>query len=386
MRDFVPGEMQQEIYTDENGVRYDAITGSMLPDAGPQRYGANEVAYYTAAKQPLRYAAVYPGPVNVHVNKALTDLSVAYEIKPGMFIAPEIAKVRTVSKRSDNFFIWQRGDVTRDYGAAAEWAIGAVPNEINQSFDTGSYTAKRYGFRDFLPDEVAANADEALQLATMITEFLTRVIEKGIDARVAVNKMFSTALNTNTTFAAATGTGSGTIATATNTARYINQAFNTAKINVSLANNGQLPTHVVMNQDVAQRIAASVEIADQIKLQMGVQYILNGGWQGRNYGLPDQLYGMNVVVTGLPNNTAVRGQTDSFSLLIGGALNSGTIGFFIVEQPGLKTMNTCTQFRVGGITVRSYRDDPRKGTWIEVSVDQDENITNSVGGYLLTAA
>jgi hypothetical protein len=376
---FQPGENAQEIYTDKNGVRYDAKSGNVIPDVGPQAFGANEIAYYTASGQPLRYANVYPGPVNVHQNQALTDLSVAYELDSGMFIAPEISPIRTVDKRSDIFYKIAADDVTRNYGNLAIRAIGATANEISQGFDTDTYSSVDYAFRDFVPDKVAANADQALQLTQATTKFLTDVLELAYERRI-IAKMFDTATITNTTFAAATTGGAGTIATATITAKYITQALNTARKNMMLANNGKAPTHVTMDLDTAQRIAASSEIAQQAYYQIGVPLVTKGGFEGKNHGLPETLDGLKVVVVSAVSNSAARGQTASNAFLL-----SGTIGLHIVEPAGLKTRNNCTTFRVGGLTVRSYRDEARKGTWIEVEMDQDEKLTNANGGYLLTS-
>lgn len=375
---FQPGEYLQEIFIDANGQRHDA-NGNSIGDVPPQNYGSNDVAYYSASGQPLRYANVYPGPVNVHQNQALTDFSVAYELDSGMFIAPEISPIRTVDKRSDIFYKIASDDVTRDYGNLAIRAIGATANEITQGFDTDTYASVDYAFRDFVPDKVAANADQALQLVQATTKFLTDVLELAYERRV-ITAQFNTATVTNQTFASATSGGAGSIASATITLRYIHQAVNTARKAVILANNGKPPTHLVFDLDTAQRVAASSEVAEQVKYQMGPEYLLNGGWKGKNHGLPNELYGLKVAVVGAVSNSAARGQTAVNSFLL-----SNTMGLFIVEPPALKTRNNLTTFRVGGLTVRTYRDEARKGTWTEVEMDQTEKVTNSVGGLLLTS-
>lgn len=380
---FQPGENFQEIYTDKNGMRYDGKTGIPIPDAGPQYFNPHAIAYYTSNGQPLRYADVYAGPVNVHQNQALTDISIAYELDAGIFTAPVLAPVRTVDKRSDIYYKIAKGDVTRDYGNLPIRAIGATANEISQGFDTDSYTSIDYAVRDFMPDKVVANADQALQLASSTTKFLTDVQELAMERRV-VNIAFGLggqAAQPQQTFASATSTGSGTIATATTAARYISQAVMTARKQIILTNNGKAPTHISMDLDTAQRIAQSPELAGQVIYKMGEEYVVDGGWKGKNHGLPDQFEGLKVVVIGAVSNSAARGQTNSFSFLL-----SSTIGLHIVEPPALKTRNGQTIFRVGGISVRSYRDEPRKGTWVEVEMDQTEKQTNSTGTYLLTSS
>jgi hypothetical protein len=57
-----------------------------------------------------------------------------------------------------------------------------------------------------------------------------------------------------------------------------------------------------------------------------------------------------------------------------------------VGQPGRRTLNTLTTFRKGGIVTRTYRDESRRGQYIEVEMIQTEKATNIYGGYAITTA
>lgn len=390
-----PGEYLQE-FTDVNGERRDnrgnVVGKSRNSNFRPEvelyndgsgnslRYG--DIFHEHFEKQRERrqkYAYVYPGPYNVHQNQALTDVSVDYEIDKGMFIAPEVSPVKTVQKRSNVYYQFSRGDVTRNYGNLITKAIGANANQASKGYQVASYQTTLYGLRDFIPDRVADNADDALQLMTTTTEFLTEVLDFSWDRRV-ITQLFNAGTFPSTTFATATAGGAGSIATATAQNRYIQQAFVYAAEQVQLANNGRRPTHFITNVDVAQRISASQEIADQVKYQIGVEYIKNAGFAGDKYGLPNQYNDMKTVVQGVPSNASAQGLTDAFSFLV-----SNQICFLVVDEPRLKTQNALTTFRFGGLITKTYRDEGREGVWVEVLMDQVESPTNSFGGYILTA-
>lgn len=372
------GENFEELYIDpETNQRYDS-RGNPITVA-PQSFNPNAVAYYAGDRaQPLRYADVYPGPVNVHQNQALTDFAVRHELDSGLFIAPEIAPVKTVSKRSDIFYkvASQGADVVRNPDDLTDVrAIGATANEVQQGFDTDTYTAVDRAVRDFIPDKLADNADEVLEVMASTTRFLTSFLEYRWDARLLTN-ILTTGNFTNATLTAA---GGGKVGAATTSLRYIHLGFNSAIAAMIQANLMYGPTHVVMASATAQRIAASPEVAGQVVYGLGATYTVQGGWAAQNYGLPAMLYGVRPVIAPHVKNTAKKGQTASFSDIL-----TDNLIFLRVEAPGRRTRNAVTTFRVGGLNTRTYRDEGRKGTYVEVEMDQVEKITNSYSGYILT--
>lgn len=373
-----PGGNFQEIYTDpKTGARHDAKTGDPISYAN-QSYGKNETCYYLGHGQPIRYADVYPGPINVHQNQALSDFAVRFELDSGMFIAPVIAPVKTVSKRSDIFYkvASQGADLVRDPDNNDDVrGVGGTANEVQQGFDTDTYEAQDRAVRDFIPDKVADNADEVLQLMTSTTEFLQQFMLYRWDARVLA--LLAAANFSNDTF---TNLGGGQVGSATETNRYINLTFNAANIAMGRQNLNGYATHALMNADVASQMAASPEVAGQVKF-VNPTFTQQGGWAGPNFGLPEMLNGRRVVVAPHVENTAKKGQTAVFSDLF-----TDNVMFLHIEAPSRKTRNCITTFRVGGINVRTYRDEPRKGTYVEVEMDQIEKITNAFSGYLATDA
>ncbi len=372
---YEPGEFFEEIHTDENGVRYDGRGNRLsIPD---QSFDRNAVCYHLSHGQRVRYADVYPGPLNVHQNQALSDFAVRFELESGLFMAPTIAPVKTVNKRSDIFYkvASQGEDIARNVTDNTDVrGVGSVANEVQQGFQTDTYTAEDRAVRDFVPDKVADNADEVLELMSSTTRFLEQFMLYRWDARVLALLTAANFTQTGTW----TALGGGKVGSATEANRYIHLGMNAQNIELIRNNLMGGGTHIVINADVAQRMAASPEIAGQVKF-VNPTFTQQGGWAGSNFGLPDLLNGKRVVVVPHVQNTAKKGQTANFSDLF-----TDNAMMMFVEAPGRKTRNAITTFRVGGISVRTYRDEPRKGTYVEVEMDQTEKITNAFGGHLGT--
>jgi len=379
---WTPGESAQEIFTDANGVRFDARGNVIVvgPSAG---LSVNDACYRTERGQLFRYADVYPGPVNVHQNVPLTDFSVAWEIdNPG--IAAKIAPVHTVSKRSDIFYVigaQGKEELRTPTDESDLRAVGATANEVQDVFTTSTYTVVNRAYRDFLPDEVADNADEVLQLSQHITQFLTGKLEQRWDARVIALLPNAQSSFATQTFATASGS-SVKIKDATQTNPYVTLALNYVKSKMILANGQVPPNTLVGGLDVCQAMAACAEVRQQIVYDVASQAIRQGGMNPNMLtgGMPEVFSGLKTVCAYNVQNTAKKGQTASFSAQLSNALYVMHVG-----TPGRKTLNAITTFRKGGIATRTYRDEGRRGMYIEVEMIQTEQVTNQYGGQEITA-
>ncbi len=380
MSKFEPGEFAEEIFTDASGNRFDERGRVISGPTGGE--SPNAACYRTERGQVLKYAAVYPGPVNVHQNVPLTDFSVAWEIEnPG--VAMKICPVHTVSKRSDIFYIQgkQGQELLRTTTDESDLrAVGATANEVQDVFDTDTYTVVNRAYRDFLPDEVADNADEVLQLSQHITGFLTSRLEQRWDARAIA--LLGTAGFPSVTFATASASSSK-IKDATQANPYITLALNYVKA-IVIAANGQKPANTfVAGLDVCQAMAAAPEIRSQVVYDLAGAYLQKGpGWNSDQLtgGLPPMFGGLNTVCAYNVQNTAKKGQANSFSAVL-----SNLFYILHVGTPGRKTLNSLTTFRKGGIVTRTYRDEGRRGMYIEAEMIQTEKVTNANGGHTVTA-
>lgn len=105
----------------------------------------------------------------VHIEAALSDLSVAWrQDRPS--IAEMVFPRVVVSKKSDKYFVWNKGDWWRRN--VAKRAPGAQFARSGVSLSNDNYLSEQYALEYPIPDEIQENADPAVDPAMTATEFL----------------------------------------------------------------------------------------------------------------------------------------------------------------------------------------------------------------------
>jgi hypothetical protein len=102
-----------------------------------------------------------PTQSDVHVNVPLTNLSIAFFQDESSFIATKAFPNVPVTKQSDRYYTYNRGDFNRDemtVRAAGDESAGSGYNLDN----TPTYFAPLYAFHKDIPDQVRANTDSVL--------------------------------------------------------------------------------------------------------------------------------------------------------------------------------------------------------------------------------
>lgn len=114
-----------------------------------------------------------PTRSDVHVNRPLTNMSIAYIQKAQDFIADKVFPILPVSKQSDRYFVY-----TKDYwfrtGAAKR---GPGTESAGGGFhvdNTPTYFADVWAWHQDVDDQTRANADEPLDLDRDATLFVTQ--------------------------------------------------------------------------------------------------------------------------------------------------------------------------------------------------------------------
>lgn len=101
-----------------------------------------------------------PQMSDVHVSRPLTIMSVAFMQDQSAFIADRVFPTVPVSKQSDSYFVYNRGDWNRI--EAQERAPGTESAGGGWRLSTDTYTAKRYSFHQDVDDPTRANTDDPL--------------------------------------------------------------------------------------------------------------------------------------------------------------------------------------------------------------------------------
>ena len=114
-----------------------------------------------------------PDPTTVHIDAALTSVSVAYQNNE--FIAELVAPTVPVRKQSDRYFV-----LDPDHSAQRETldyrAPGAEAREVDFALSSDSYYCEDHALETAIPDEERDNADLAVAPEIDRTEFLTEKI------------------------------------------------------------------------------------------------------------------------------------------------------------------------------------------------------------------
>lgn len=114
---------------------------------------------------------VQPSRSDVHVDRPLTNISIAFMQSATNFVADRVFPVVPVGKQSDKYFTYDRGMFNRDEmqrRAPSTESAGAT-----YKLSTDSYSADVWALHHDIADQVRANADTPLQLNRETTEFLS---------------------------------------------------------------------------------------------------------------------------------------------------------------------------------------------------------------------
>lgn len=114
-----------------------------------------------------------PRMQDAHIDRALTNISVAYMQDASTFIADQVFPIVPVKRQSDVFYVYNKGDFMRDEarlrGAATESVGGDYGVEAAEP-----YYCRKYAFHKDVTPEERANYDEPLDADTDATDFVTQ--------------------------------------------------------------------------------------------------------------------------------------------------------------------------------------------------------------------
>lgn len=114
-----------------------------------------------------------PTPGDVHVNAVLTNISIAMIQSAANFVADSVFPNIPVSKQSDVYYSYDRGEFNRD--EMGERAPGAETEGGGYKVSAdGIYYARVYGFHKDVHDQQRANADSVLSLDKEATLYVTQ--------------------------------------------------------------------------------------------------------------------------------------------------------------------------------------------------------------------
>lgn len=114
-----------------------------------------------------------PTKGQAHIDRALTNMSVAYMQEPGAFIASKVFPRIPVKKQSDVYFKYNKGDFFRDEARVRGGGTESAGGEYN--IETADpYYCKVHAFHKDVNEQERANHDEPLNADQDATDFVTQ--------------------------------------------------------------------------------------------------------------------------------------------------------------------------------------------------------------------
>lgn len=311
----------------------------------------------------------YSAPARqIHIDVPLSNLSVAFV--PSNFIADDIYPVVPVGKRSDKYFIFDKGAWFRVPNTRR--APNTAPRKVEFSVSSDSYFSDNFALEEDIPWEDLTNADPGIDPRQTTAEHLTSLLKLDKEKRIA-NQVRSTS-------------NVGCSTTLTGTDQWSDFANSDPFTNIS---DGQDAVHgttgkdvnvMAMGRPVWQKLKNHPDILDRLKITD--TKMVTKDLMARLFEVEKLLVG------GAIENTAEEGQADSFSSVWGGDVFMA----HVTPTPGMRqaTFGYAFQWKPSNFpvpfAVSTIMDEHMRKDILSVEYYQDEKIVSAELGYLIKAA
>ena len=303
----------------------------------------------------------------VHVDQALTEVSIAYRNR--QYVAGEIFPRIPVTKQSNKYFVYSK-DNFRIFDDSRR--PGARANEIDWTLSTDTYFCEGHALAQAIPDELRANADQAIDVDVETTEVLTDLLYIQSEILVASKATDPAVVTQNTTLS---GANQWSDYTSSDPLKAVEDQKPTI-----LKQIGQVPNAMLVSYPVFVALRNHPKIVDRFKYaQVGIVQ-------------PDHLksvFNVDYFYVGAAlKNTAKEGQADSLDYIWG----KNAVLFYRPPAPGRRTVSLGYQFtwlfgaNTEGFLVKRYRDESRTADVIETQLYYDAKVVAASAAYLWLAA
>lgn len=285
-----------------------------------------------------------PTTRDVHVDAALTDLSIAYRQDAPAY-ADRIFPIVSVGKQSDKYFEWNKGDMWRRN--AQKRAPGTSFARAGMRLSTNTFFSEQYSLEYLIPDEVRRNSDSAINPERTGTFWLMDQLNLEKDYQWATNFMSSGAGWTSGTVSVAKWeTATGVPVSDVQYWRHL--------IQQQIGSSNQHRFVGVCGSIVKSRLIGNAQVRNSsIYVQVGTAQAVNAGIAAI-LGIDD------LVVFDRMYNTAKENATASYSALA----DDDFLLVAVPRSPGIDVPSAGYSFQWndgnGDMYVESYRDEPNK--------------------------
>lgn len=315
-----------------------------------------------------------PTPRQVHVDRALTNISVAFIQKQTMFMAPQIFPVVPVDKQSDFYYVYDQEDWFRDEAKKRAPATESAGGGYNVS--TQSYNADVWAFHKDVPDQVRWNEDAPLNSERDATQFVTQRLLLRQENQWAADYFVPNVWGTDIDGVAAAPGAGETI----HWSDYANsdpiEDIEAGKAAI-LATTGFMPNTLVLGYNVFRRLKNHPDIVDRVKYTSS--QTVTADMLARMFEVERVLPAMAI------QNTAGEGVAASYSFIQG---NHALLAY-VAPNPSLLQPSAGYIFAWRGISggmgqpigVRTFRMEELAADRVEGQIAFDDKIVAPSLGY-----
>lgn len=319
-----------------------------------------------------------PTPGDVHVNRPLTNIAIAFTENSGMVFNRVFPSV-PVQKQSDLYYVWNKGDFHRDeaqkVGPGGAAPIGAL------RLSTDSYACEVYKFAHLISDQERANQDDPLDLDMVKAEDVTRKLllrmEKDWAAKYFTTSVWTGSDTGTDLVGGADFTAWSNYSTSDPVANIRAQAFHMAKLGVPMRE-----MKLTVGADVFRVLLDHPKFLERYEQVQAS--ILNEQLMASVLGIGEVIVPMSI------ENTAAEGKADSFGFIHGDsalltyspsapALNRPSAGY-CMKWAGL------TGGQGEGVRIKRFRRDVLDSDQIQGEAAWDHKVVSSELGVFFSAA
>ena len=299
-----------------------------------------------------------PGPENVHIDKILTNISIMY--RNAAYVGTQLMPIVPVKKKSDIYYIYD-SKADRFRIPKTLRAPKTESKTVDWKVTEGGYNCDEHALNDLIDDIERDNADKPLNLEVDTVEFLTDILQLGLEMRIKDKLVANLSPN-------APGVVWDTYETSD---PIVDIETGKAAIHAVIF---KRPNVLLLGQAVYDKLKHHPDILDRIK------YVQKGVVTAE---LLASVFEVEKVIIGAAGyNTAKEGKTAVYDYLWG----KNAILAYVEPRPGIKKFSLGYTFQSKKFQTRRARIETRHSDWFEVGSIQDEKMVAVACGYRISPA
>jgi hypothetical protein len=312
-----------------------------------------------------------PTQTDVHVNRPLTDISVAFIQSAEGFIANKVFPTIPVTRQSNSYFTWDRNNFFLDSMERRADSTESAGGAMEKS--TATYSCEVWALHKDIGDQTRANDDEG-NIESAAAKYLAGqdLIRK--DRQFATDFFADSLWTTNVT-------GGTDFTKWSDGASNPQKDVQTGKVTI-LTSTGFLPNVLVVGYKVHQALERHPAIKDQIKYTSSES--ITAALIARHLGVD------RYVVSAAAYATNDEGGTDAYSLIQGNhallAYSNPSPGLMEPSAGYIFTWSGFTGLNSNGVTTSKFRAPLLKADRIEIESAWDMKLVSADLGYFFVDA